>query len=44
MVLTLIVGLVVLGTIVVIGIIGYWIDETEQVLEDDDDQWFCPAF
>jgi len=44
MLLTIIVGLVVLGMIVVVGIVGYWIDETEQALEDDDDQWFCPAF
>ena len=42
--LVLIVAAIVLGVIVLVGAIGYWIDETEQALEDDDDQWFCPAF
>ena len=44
MMLTLIVSLVVLGMIVIVGLIGYWIDNTQQSLEDDEDEWFCPAF
>jgi hypothetical protein len=31
--LTLIVGLIVLGVIVLVAIVGYWIDEAEEPLE-----------
>lgn len=44
MTLTLIVAGIVLLIIVLVGAIGYWIDESQQSIEDDEDQWFCPAY
>jgi hypothetical protein len=45
MTLTLIVAGIVLVMIILVGAIGYWIDESQQSIEDDDDdQCFCPAY